>query len=76
LIDESDHLYQPGWVLYGRPIKNQLAATPYIDDWFQEGIQRSPSTSACFFRANIAISRTCLPGQNKFSISWLIDLFS
>jgi hypothetical protein len=60
LIDELEILYEPGRVICGRPIKTDLAGTPYIDDWFQEGIRLSPSTYVCFINADILISRNWL----------------
>jgi hypothetical protein len=56
LAEELERLHGPGRLMYGAPIKQDMADTPYIDDLFRQGIQRSPSTYVCFINADILIS--------------------
>jgi hypothetical protein len=56
LADELDHLYGSGRVIYGGHIKTNLVHVPYIDEWFRQGIQRSPSNHVCFINADILLS--------------------
>jgi hypothetical protein len=56
LADELDDCYGPGRVIYSGHIKTSFAGVPYIDAWFRQGIQLSPSTHVCFLNADILLS--------------------
>jgi hypothetical protein len=56
LPDELDRLFGVGRVIYGGPIKHDFGGVPYIDDWFRQGIRRSPSKYVCFINADIVLS--------------------
>jgi hypothetical protein len=56
LADEIDDLYGPGRVIYRGSIKHDFADIPYIDEWFQKGIQYSPTNFVCFINSDILVS--------------------
>jgi hypothetical protein len=56
LADDLDNVYGLGRIIYAGHIRTNFAHVPYIDEWFRQGIQHSPSNFVCFINSDILLS--------------------